>query len=140
MSKQKKGFLLRQAEVKSFYYLVVELTGGESRIRAAMRELREETGLKSYHATYLFRYIGRVHKSHGHGFFRDHHTVCLIKAHGTPSPRHEIKYVAYYKPGREIHISGVTREIIEKYYTYKKHSKLKQKQMSILNMILERFT
>lgn len=109
----------------------------ETRIEAAMRELREETGLKPYYAKYLFRHVGRVHKSHGHGYFQDHHTVCLVKAKGVPSPRHEIKHIAYYKPGSGVRISGVTREIIERYYAYKKRSTIKQKQMSIMNKILE---
>lgn len=109
----------------------------ETRTEAAMRELREETGLKPYHTKYLFRHVGRVHKSHGHGYFQDHHTVCLVKAHGTPSPRHEIKYIAYYKLGSRIRISGVTKEIIERYYAYKKRSKIKQRQTSIVNRILE---
>jgi len=110
---------------------------GESRTKAAMRELREETGLKPYYAKYLFRHRGRVSKSHGHGYFQDHHTVCLIKAHGTPSPRHEIKYVAFYKPGSGVRISGITREIIEKYYSYKKRGKVKQRQMTLINRISE---
>jgi len=110
---------------------------GESRTKAAMRELREETGLKTYYVKYLFRHRGRVSKSHGHGYFQDHHTVCLVKAHGTPSPRHEIKHVAFYKPGSGVRISGVTREIIEKYYSYKKRGKVKQRQMSLINRISE---
>jgi len=110
---------------------------GESRTKAAMRELREETGLKPYYVKYLFRHVGKVHKSHGHGYFQDHHTVCLVKAHGTPRPRHEVKHVAFYKPGSGVCISGVTREIIEKYYSYKKRSKAKQRQMSLINRISE---
>ena len=113
---------------------------GESRIKAAMRELREETGLKPYYARYLFRHVGRVHKSFGHGYFRDHHTVCLIKAHGDPHPHHEIKYVAFYKPGTDIHISGVTKEIIEKYYGYKKKSRFGKRRTGIWNKLLEWFT
>lgn len=112
----------------------------ETRTEAVMRELREETGLKPYYAKYLFRYVGRIHKSHGHGYFQDHHTVCLVKAHGTPSPRHEIKYVDFYKPGSGVRISGVTREIIEKYYGYKKKSRLGRRQTSILNRLLEWFS
>jgi 8-oxo-dGTP diphosphatase len=110
---------------------------GESRTEAAMRELREETGLKPYYVKYLFRHRGRVSKSHGHGYFQDHHTVCLVKAHGTPRPRHEIKHIAFYKPGSGVRISGVTREIIEKYYGYKKRGKAKQRQMSLINRISE---
>ena len=113
---------------------------GESRIEAAMRELREETGLKPYYAKYLFRHIGKVHKSHGHDYFQDHHTVCLVKAKGVPRPYHEIKHVAYYKSGYGVKISGVTREIIEKYYSYKKKSRLGRRQTSILNRLLEWFS
>ncbi|MGD0904562.1 MAG: NUDIX domain-containing protein [Terracidiphilus sp.] len=91
----------------------------ESRTQAAMRELREETGLRPLHAKFLFRHLGRVSKSHGNGYFQDHHTVVLVYAVGTPKPSHEIKYVDYYKPGSNIHISGVTREIIDKYYAWK---------------------
>lgn len=110
---------------------------GETRIQAAMRELREETGLSAHYAKYLFRHVGKVSKSHGHGNFQDYHTVCLIKAKGIPTPRHEIKYIAYYRPGSDVRISDTTREIIEKYYSYKKCSKIKQKQTSIINKIFE---
>jgi 8-oxo-dGTP diphosphatase len=110
---------------------------GETRIKAAMRELREETGLKPYYAKYLFRHVGNVHKSHGHGYFQDHHTVCLIKAHGTPKPQHEIKYIAFYKPESGVRISGVTKEIINRYYAYKKYGKAKQQQIGLLNRIVE---
>lgn len=110
---------------------------GETRTKAAMRELREETGLKSYYAKFLFRHVGKVHKSHGHGYFQDHHTVCLVKAHGTLKPQHEIRYIAFYKPGSGIHISGVTKEIIDRYYAYKKYSKAKQSQIGFINRIVE---
>jgi 8-oxo-dGTP diphosphatase len=135
-----KGIIVTAGRSKIFL-----LPGGgankhETRMQAAMRELGEETGLQPYHAKYLFHHRGRVHKSHGHGYFRDHHTVCLIKAKGTPHPHHEIKYIAFYKLGSGINISGVTKEIIEKYYSYKKRSNVRQKQMSIVNRILEWFT
>lgn len=113
---------------------------GESRIEAAMRELREETGLKPYYAEYLFRYLGGIQKSHRSGYFQDHHTVCLIKADGVPSPHHEIKYVAYYKPDCGINISKTTKGIINKYYVYKQIGKKRQKQVVFLNRILEWFT
>ena len=113
---------------------------GETRTEAAIRELREETGLHPYYVKYLFRHVGRVHKSHGHGYFQDHHTVCLVKASGIARPRHEIKHVAYYKPSSGVRISGVTREIIKKYYSYKKKSRLGRRQTSILDRLLEWFT
>lgn len=135
-----EGILVTAGRSKVFLLPGGEANRGESRTKAAMRELREETGLKPYRAKYLFRHRGRVHKSYGHGYFQDHHTVCLVKAKGVPRPRHEVKYVAYYKPGSKVHLSGVTREIIERYYAYKKGSKSKQKQISIMNKILEWFT
>jgi len=92
----------------------------ESRTQAAMRELREETGLNPKSSKFLFRYVGGVNKSHGNGYFRDHPTVCLIEATGNPRPSHEIKYVDYYRPGRKIHLSRTTKKIIFKYYTWKK--------------------
>jgi len=109
----------------------------ETRMQAAARELREETGLQPYHVKYLFHHTGRVHKSHGHGYFRDHHTVCLVKAHGNPNPHHEIKYIEYYKPGSSVHISGVTKEIIERYYAYERRSRTKRELTSIINRIRE---
>jgi 8-oxo-dGTP diphosphatase len=91
----------------------------ESRTQAAMRELREETNLKPLHAKFLFRHLGRVLKSHGRGYFQDHHTVVLVEAVGTPSPCHEIKYIDFYKPGCSVPISRTTKEIIDKYYNWK---------------------
>jgi 8-oxo-dGTP diphosphatase len=134
-----EGILVTAGRSKVFLLPGGEANRGESRTKAAMRELREETGLKPYGAKYLFRHRGRVHKSYGHGYFQDHHTVCLIKAKGVPRPRHEVKYVAYYKPGSKVHISGVTREIIEKYYDYKKKRRLEKGSMSMLNRLLEWF-
>ena len=113
---------------------------GESRIEATVRELREEAGLKPYQVRYLFRHVGKVHKSHGHGYFQDYHTVCLVKARGEPSPRHEIKYVEYYRPGSGIRISGVTREIIERYYAYKKRGRAKRELERIINRMQEWLT
>ena len=92
----------------------------ETRLKAAVRELREETGLKTAHVKFLFRYMGRSHKSYRGGYFRDHHTVCLIKAIGYARPRHEVKKLAYYKPGSKIKISRSTKEIVERYYWMKK--------------------
>ena len=110
---------------------------GESRTSAAKRELTEETGLQPYYVKYLFRHVGKVHRSHGHGHFQDYHTVCLVKAHGTPTPRHEIRHVAFYQPGSRVRISGVTREIIHKYYAYKRRSRARQRKMSLIDRISE---
>jgi 8-oxo-dGTP diphosphatase len=109
----------------------------ETRMQAVKRELREETSLEPKHVKYLFHHKGRVQKSHRHGYFRDHHTVCLVKARGIPSPQHEIKYIDYYRPGSGIRISGVTREIIDRYYAYKRKGKVIRVLASIFNRIHE---
>ena len=132
-----QGILVTAGRGRVFLLPGGEANKGESRTNAAKRELREETGLKAYYAKYLFRHVGRVHKSHGHGYFQDYHTVCLIKAHGTPRPRHEIEHVAFYEPGSGVRISGVTREIIEKYYSYRKRSKARQRKTSLIDRISE---
>jgi 8-oxo-dGTP pyrophosphatase MutT (NUDIX family) len=88
---------------------------GESREKAAMRELHEETGLNPISSHYLFRYVGSVHKSYGGGYFQDHNKVFLIKTTGSARPRHEVKYLAYWKPGSDIHLSKTTGVIIDKY-------------------------
>ena len=50
---------------------------GESRKKAAIRELYEETGLKTKKITYLFRYVGsRFHTRRGE--VRNHAKVFLI--------------------------------------------------------------
>lgn len=112
----------------------------ESRVKAAMRELQEETGLHPHNAKYLFRHVGAVNKSHGHGYFQDHHTVCLVKATGAARPHHEVRYVAYYTAGSNVRISRTTREIIEKYYAYKKRGKAGQKRIAIVGRVLEWLT
>ena len=115
-----EGILVTAGRSKVFLLPGGGANRGETRTKAAMRELREETGLHPYYSKYLFRHVGRVHKSHGHGYFQDHHTVCLVKASGIARPRHEVKHIAYYKPGSNVRISGVTRQIIDKYYSYEK--------------------
>jgi len=117
-----KGILVAGGRRKIFL-----LPGGgaekwESRRKAAIRELREETGLKAYESHFLFKFIGGIHKAHGGGHFQDHHKVFLIKATGDAKPHHEIKHIEWYKPGSKIHISRMTKAIIEKYYETKKET------------------
>jgi 8-oxo-dGTP diphosphatase len=116
----KQGILVTAGRKKVFLLPGGKAEQNESRTSAAIRELREETGLQAIHTKFLFRYAGGISKSYGHGYFRDHHTVCLIEAKGTARPDHEIKYVDYYRPGRKIHLSRTTKKIIDKYYALKK--------------------
>lgn len=92
---------------------------GESRTSAAIRELREETGLIATDVKFLFHHMGYSHRSHSGEYYRDHHTVVITRADGIPSPRHEIKYVNYYLPNSEIKISHTTKDIIDRFYSLK---------------------
>jgi len=95
---------------------------GESRFVAALRELTEETGLLPYSAEIIFRHKGKIRPTiSGRHKFQDHHTVCLVKASGTPRPGGgDAKRIAYYYPGCDVWISSTTKEIIERYYEWKK--------------------
>jgi len=95
---------------------------GESRFLAALRELTEETGLLPYAAEILFRHKGKVKTTRsGSHRFRDQHTVCLVKATGTPRPGGgDAQRIAYYYPGCNVRVSSTTMEIIERYYEWKR--------------------
>jgi len=77
---------------------------GEASIQTAIRELREETGLRAYYVNYLFKF-------HASKIFK-------IRAKGIPTPSNEIHHFAYYKPGKEmdVKVSYNTRKILSKYY------------------------
>ena len=104
-----KGILLTAMKSKMFLLPGGGTNKGESRFRAAIRELEEETGLIANYAKIIFKYESNNNK----------HTVVLIKAKGIPKPRHEVKYIDFYKKGKKIKISKGTKDIIEKYYKWK---------------------
>lgn len=109
-----KGILLTAMSGGTFLLSGGGANKGESRFRAAIRELEEETGLTAYYAKIIFK-----HESHSH-----RHTVVLIKAKGTPRPKNEVKYIDYYQPEKDIKISKGTKDIIKKYYEWKNGSLL----------------
>jgi 8-oxo-dGTP diphosphatase len=96
---------------------------GESRFMAALRELTEETGLLPYAAGIIFKHKGEIRPTmSGRGKFQDHHTVCLVKASGFPRPGGgDATRIGYYYPGCNVWISNTTKEIIERYYEWKKN-------------------
>jgi len=75
-------------------------------IEAAIRELREETGMTAYNVKYLFTF----HKS----------KIFLIQANGVPKPRHEISQIGYYSPESSLPVSYNTKKIIERYWNQRK--------------------
>ena len=114
-----KGILVVAGRRKVFTLPGGGADNGESRKHAAMRELEEETGLKTKKRTYLFSYHGgRWHT--GRGSVKNHAKVFLINAYGNAKPRHEIKHIAYWNPDSKIKISRRTKWIIEKYLDMKK--------------------
>jgi 8-oxo-dGTP diphosphatase len=99
---------------KSGLYL---LPGGgarrhESRRRAAIRELREETGLRTKRSKYLFSHDepddGRK--------IRNLHKIFLLETDGTARPTsHESRHIRFWNLGSDLKLSKTTRVIIDLY-------------------------
>jgi len=109
-----KGILVASGGHKLFLLPGGGANKGESREKATIRELREETGLKATSCRYLFEYNepddGRK--------IRNLHKVFLIKAKGDPKPNHhDVKHIEYWKSGSDLRLSNTTRIIIDKYTT-----------------------
>lgn len=104
-----KGILVVSGRHKVFMLPGCGADRGESRRRATIRELKEETGLYSTESHFLFKHIGKPKPFHPRGMFQDHHKVFLIKANSTPKPHQEIKYVEYYNENSNIKITKQTK-------------------------------
>lgn len=87
----------------------------ESRKKAAIRELYEETGLKAKKIKYLFTNIGIKWRNHKGRLVQNHSKIFIIEAEGIAKPSHEIKKIAFYKPGSKIKIGDESKKIIETY-------------------------
>jgi len=118
-----KGILVTASRNKLFL-----LPGGgagkyESRRKATIRELREETRLKAYYWKYLFTHHEPKYNYHDgkRRKIRNLHKVFLIKVYGEPKPNyHDVSHIAYWKPNSNLRISRTTKAIIEKYLGLKK--------------------
>jgi len=86
---------------------------GEASIQTAIRELREETGLRAYDVRYLFKF----HES----------KIFKIRANGEPISSNEIHYFDFFKPEKQmdVKVSHNTLEILEIYYEIKKIENVK---------------
>jgi len=119
----KKGILIVAGRKKIF-----SLPGGgaerfESRKKAAIRELCEETGLKTKKIKYLFSHVGkRLHNYNGRLFINSI-KIFLVESDGVPKPKSEIKYISFWKKGVKIKLSDSTKIILEKYLTDYKYNK-----------------
>ncbi len=110
-----KGILVVSGRSKRFM-----LPGGgaekwESRKRASIRELQEETGLRTKEIKYLFEYLGEKWHNFSGKEVRNATKVFLIQAEGEPKPRHEIKHLAFWKPESKINLTSGTKKVIERY-------------------------
>jgi len=109
-----KGILVVSGRRKIFALPGGGADKGESRKRATIRELREETGLKTKNTKYLFSYKGEKWHTRK-GSVRNHAKVFLVKTYGHARPKHEIKHIAYWKPDSRLKISQGTKKLIKKY-------------------------
>lgn len=116
----KKGILVVAGFKKVFLLPGGGASRKESRMQAAIRELKEETGLEPYFAMALFRYEGRAQSFK---YLINLHTVYYIKAKGEAKAKQEIFHIAWYSPGKDVKLSESTKRIIEQYYEYKKKNK-----------------
>ncbi len=121
-----KGILVTASRNKLFL-----LPGGgaekwESRRRAAIRELKEETRLKAYYCKYLFTHNEPKYNHDGkRRKIRNLHKVFLIKANGHPKPNyHDVSHIAYWTSNSNVNISRTTKAIIDCYMEIKKNNEL----------------
>jgi len=115
----KKGILVVAGRGKTFILPGGGAKSWESREKAAIRELYEETGLKAKKVKYLFSDVGIKWHDHKGRLIRNYSKVFLIEAEGKPRPRHEIKYISFWKPNSRIRLGVGSKKIIEKYLKWK---------------------
>ncbi len=106
-----KGILVVSGKRKLFILPGGGAERGESRTSAVAREVKEETGLKVTDVKYLFTHHDAPDRK-----IRNLHKIFLVKTEGHVRPDgHEVKHVAYWKPGSEVNISNTTKLLIQKY-------------------------
>ncbi len=111
----KKGILLVAGRDKIFIFPGGGAEWWESRKIATIRELKEETGLKTKSIKYLFNYIGFPWHAHSGKLIQNHAKVFLVEAEGMPKAQHEIKYIAYWKPESKIKLASGAKVVLERY-------------------------
>ena len=118
-----KGILLVAGRKKKFSLPGGGAIKGESRKNATIRELKEETNLKTKKITYLFSYVGNIWTNKKGKKIRNYVKVFSVSAYGKAKPSSEIKYLSYYTPEAKVRVSNRTRFIIENYLKTKKTNK-----------------
>lgn len=116
-----KGILVCSGRRKIFLLPGGGTDKGETRKHAAMRELREETGLWSLRRKYLFTYTEPKYTLAGKKRkIVNKHKVFLIKTKGHLRPRHEVKHLNFWTPKSKTKLPYHTKKIIERYLEMKK--------------------
>ncbi len=111
-----KGILVVSGKGKLFILPGGGPKKGESRQNAAIRELKEETGLEGDRPKYLFSIEGGTNRDYSGGYFKNDHKVFLLKAKGKLKPDgHEVKFIHYWKPGSRLELGRTTKLIIDRY-------------------------
>ena len=115
--KTQKGILVVAWKDKSLGFMI---PGGganffETRKKAAIRELEEETGLKTISAKYLFKFKGHIFKNKQGKWKRNYSKVFLVKAEGKPRPKNEVKHIAYWKPKSKIKLMKGAQMLLDIY-------------------------
>jgi 8-oxo-dGTP diphosphatase len=115
--KTKKGILVVAWKEKHLGFMI---PGGganlfETRKKAAMRELEEETGLKAKNAKYLFKFKGPIFRDKKGRLSQNYSKVFLVEAEGKARPRNEVKYIDYWKPGKKINLMKGAQMLLDIY-------------------------
>lgn len=113
--KSRRGILVVAGRDKKFMLPGGGANKGESRKKASMRELKEETGLIPLTAKFFCSYEGRVWKDYKDRNVKNSTKVFVVNAWGWPKPKHEIKHVEWWKKGKNINLTASTSHIIKKY-------------------------
>jgi 8-oxo-dGTP diphosphatase len=97
-----RGILVVSGRSKVFYLPSGGAEKWESREKAALRELYEETGLKAKSSEFLFSYVGRVWCDHRGRETQNHTKVFKVEVEGTPRAGSEISHIDYWNPDSNI--------------------------------------
>ena len=111
----KKGILVVSGKTKIFHLPGGGANKGESRKKATIRELYEETGLKTKKIKYLFSYKGKSWHNYNGRLVKNSVKVFLVEPIGKPKPRKEIKRIMFWNPEKKLRIGESTLNSIKKY-------------------------
>ena len=106
----KKGILAVSTNGENFMLPGGGAKKGESQKKAAIRELYEETGLKTKSIKYFFSYSPKTKK-----LVKNNNKVFIVKAIGKPKPKNEIKYIKFWKSKSKISLTSGAKEAVERY-------------------------